>query len=123
MKIDMNKDFEEKYKNTHKGLTTSEIIAGGAALMVAGVVIIAVWRLTGLPINVCVYFGVPVMLPIATLAFYKYHGSSVVKLLKDLRYYWGTRELLFEAGEYDSDASRIFTLDLKVKEVDTNGDI
>lgn len=121
MKIDMNKDFEEKYKSTRKGLTTGEIVSCGAALAAAGTVIIIVWRLTGLPINVCVYFGVPVMIPIAAVAFYKYQGSSMIKLLKDLRYYLETRNLPYEAGEYDNSAQCVFTV--SQKEVDKDGGI
>ena len=49
MKIDLNKDFEEQYKNElWKGFTARELGYGAAALLVAAVIALTVWKTTGL---------------------------------------------------------------------------
>ena len=52
MKIDINKDFEENYKNTWKSLTTEEVITAGIALLFAGGVVYLAWRFLGIPIEI-----------------------------------------------------------------------
>ena len=54
MKIDLNKDFEEQYKNElWKGFTARELGYGVVALLVAGGIAFSVWKATGLAINLC----------------------------------------------------------------------
>ena len=56
MKIDLNKDFEEQYKNElWKGFTARELEYGAAALLVAAVIALTVWKTTGLAINLSIY--------------------------------------------------------------------
>lgn len=56
MKIDLNKDFEEQYKNElWKGFTARELLYGAVALLVAGTIAIIVRKATGLAINICIY--------------------------------------------------------------------
>ena len=48
MKIDLNKDFEEQYKNElWKGFTARELGYGVVALLVAGGIAFSVWKATG----------------------------------------------------------------------------
>lgn len=110
MKIEINKDFEEKYKNSYKGLTAGEAAAAVLALLVlAGVSAIA-WKFWGLPVNISVYIGFPFMIPVALAGFYKYQGTKLPKLILELLYYRKTRILSFEAEEYDKKKKAVFTM-------------
>ena len=111
MKIDMNKDFEQEFKGTlWKGLGAREVVTGIIALLISSVVVVFVWRTTGIPINVCVYLGIPIMMPVAFIGFFRYQGATMGELLKELKYWYMTRELSFEAEEY-IDHPHIFTMD------------
>ena len=62
MKIDINKDFEEQYKNElWKGFTARELAYAGIALFVAGIIAFGIWKITGLAINIAIYAGIPFM--------------------------------------------------------------
>ena len=68
MKIDLNKDFETQFKSeSWKGFSSDEAVCGGIALGLAAIVVLSIWHVTGLPINVCVYFGIPIMIPVVVL--------------------------------------------------------
>lgn len=115
MKIEINKDFEEKYKSTYKGLTISEAITAVIALGIAGGVALAAWKFFGLPINVSIYFGVPVMVPVVVLGFYKYQGTRPVGLAREILYFIKTRELAVELEENKNVYGKIFSMVRKVK--------
>lgn len=83
MKIDLNKDFEEQYKNElWKGFTARELGYGAAALLVAAVIALTVWKTTGLAINLSIYTGIPFMVPIIYLAMVKHQGRPGLNLSK-----------------------------------------
>ena len=83
MKIDLNKDFEEQYKNElWKGFTARELGYGAAALLVAAVIALTVWKTTGLAINLSIYTGIPFMVPIIYLAMVKHRGRPGLNLSK-----------------------------------------
>lgn len=111
MKIDMNKDFETEFQNTvWSGLTSREILIGGIALSLALGVGFLIWYFSGIPINVCVYFGLPVMAVIVGLGMIKYQGSSPWKLLKEIWYTQQVKELAYEAEEYSEKNVRVFSM-------------
>ncbi len=100
MKIDMNKDFEREFASTlWKGLNGRELLTGTAALLGAAGVVVPVWYLTGIPINICVYIGFPVMAVIGAVGIWTYQGATVFELLRELKYFRKTRELSYEAEE------------------------
>ena len=83
MKIDLNKDFEEQYKNElWKGFTARELGYGVVALLVAGGIAFSVWKATGLAINLSIYAGIPFMVPIIYLAMVKHQGHTWIESLK-----------------------------------------
>lgn len=111
MKIDMNKDFETTFQNAvWKGMTLRELLTGGIAFVASAVIIVLIWHWTKLPINVCVYFGIPIMIPIVLVGIARYQGSSALELWKELRYLRNTRELAYEAEEYSEDYLPVFTM-------------
>lgn len=111
MKIDLNKDFETQFKSeTWKGFNSGEVLCGGIALGVAAVVVAVIWSQTGLPINVCVYFGIPVMIPIVAFGLLKYQGHTMFDMAKELAYFYRTRELRTEMEERKVKDKRIFTM-------------
>lgn len=111
MKIDMNKDFETAFRNmAWKGLTVREVVTALIALGSAAGVVIAIWQATRVPINVCVYFGIPVMIPIVGVGLVRYQGSSAWEIGKEIWYLHKTRELPFEAEEYSGTGASVFTM-------------
>ena len=85
MKIDLNKDFEEQYKNElWKGFTARELGYGAAALLVAAVIALTVWKTTGLAINLSIYTGIPFMVPIIYLAMVKHQGQTWIESIKNV---------------------------------------
>ncbi len=109
MKIEINKDFEEKYKSTYKGLTVSEGITAFLALSVAGFIAWAGWYFLKIPVNISIYIGMPCMILIVIAGFYKYQGAGMLSMGKELLYLLKTQKLSFEAEEY-KDTDRIFTM-------------
>ena len=94
MKIDLNKDFEEQYKNElWKGFTARELGYGVVALLVAGGIAFSVWKATGLAINLSIYAGIPFMVPIIYLAMVKHQGHTWIESLKNMWFYMQTKEL------------------------------
>lgn len=116
MKIDINKDFEETFKNsTVKGFTLREVVTIAAAFGLSFVVVAFIWYFTGISLRVAVYFGVPVMLPIVFVGIFRYQGMPVEELIKEVRYMYKTRELACEAEEYQG-KQRIFTMKSRRRE-------
>lgn len=111
MKINMNKDFEEAFQLTAwKGMTAQEVGTAAVAFGAAALVVFGVWKVTGIPVNISVYFGLPVMLPIAAAGIFKYQGSDLFHLVQEIRYMSKTKELAYEAGEYDQTNRRSFSM-------------
>ena len=97
MKIDLNKDFEEQYKNElWKGFTARELGYGAAALLVAAVIALTVWKTTGLAINLSIYTGIPFMVPIIYLAMVKHQGQTWIESIKNVWFYLKTKEIPYE---------------------------
>ncbi len=110
MKIDMNKNFEEEFRVTFwKGLTARELATGILALLASIGTAVFLWYFTGIPVNICVYAGLPAMLLIGWAGIYQYQGMTVFQLLKEIRYMGKTKELASEAGEYRETAG-VFTM-------------
>lgn len=111
MKIDLNKDFETQFKSeSWKGFSSGEVVCGGIALGLAAIVVLSIWHVTGLPINVCVYFGIPIMIPVVVLGLLKYQGHTLLDTAKELLYFMKTRELGTEMEELDKTHRRIFSM-------------
>lgn len=110
MKIDMNIDFEQEFETpVLKGMTGREVLFGGLAFVFAALLVVIMWRVTGLPINICVYLGIPVMVPVAALGVLKYQGATMWELFQEIRYYLATRCLSYEAEERNG-TDRIFSV-------------
>lgn len=110
MKIDMNKDFEMEFQSTViKEFTGREVGIGIVAFLSAGGVIVLALNLTELPINVCVYFGVPVMFLVAFLGMWKIQGMTIGVWIREILYVQKTKHLSVDAGEY-KEGSRVFTM-------------
>lgn len=118
MKIDLNKDFEEQYKNElWKGFTARELGYGAAALLVAAVIALTVWKTTGLAINLSIYTGIPFMVPIIYLAMVKHQGQTWIESIKNVWFYLKTKELPYEMEERDFSSYGIFSMDSKQEKV------
>lgn len=114
MKINLNKDFEEQYKNElWKGFTARELGYGVVALLVAGGIAFSVWKATGLAINLSIYAGIPFMVPIIYLAMVKHQGHTWIESLKNMWFYMQTKELPCEMEERNVSQHRIFSMDTK----------
>lgn len=118
MKIDLNKDFEEQYKNElWKGFTAKELGYGAVALLVAAAIALTVWKTTGLAINLCIYAGIPFMVPIIYLAMVKHQGQTWIEHFKNMWFYLQTKKLPYEMEERNLSSHKVFTMDSKQVEV------
>lgn len=110
MKIDMNKDFEMEFQSTViKEFTGREVGTGIVAFLSAGGVSVLALNLTELPINVCVYFGIPVMFLVAFCGMWKIQGMTLGVWIREILYVQKTKHLSVDAGEYKK-GSRVFTM-------------
>lgn len=110
MKIDLNKDFDTQFKNeVWRGFTGRELLFGAIALAVGALVTVTVWWVTKLPINVCVYFGVPFIALIGAGGLLNYQGKSIIALIKEIRYFLKTQRLPSRMAERGENADRIFS--------------
>ena len=114
MKIDINKDFEEQYKNElWKGFTARELAYAGIALFVAGIIAFGIWKITGIAINIAIYAGIPFMAPIIYLAMVKHQGHTWTEYLKNIWFYLQTKELPCEMEERNHSSYRLFSMNIK----------
>lgn len=109
MKIDMNKDFEEQYKTERRGLTYGQMLSGAIAFAAAVAIAVLIRRHTGLPINTCIYFGIPVMFPVIGMGMLKYQGKSMFRLFREIQFFLRTRRLVYKADELQGEG-RTFTM-------------
>lgn len=112
MKINMNKDFEQAFPDeAFGGFTLKQCLTAAAGILAAGITVISLQHVTGLGIVECTYIGIPVMIPVCILGFYKYQGQSPLQMLKEMRYMKGTRLLLHEAEEYKEEYQRVLRME------------
>ena len=112
MKININKDFEQAFPNeAFGGFTLKQCLTAAAGLLAAGITGLFLWRVTGIGIVECTYAGIPVMIPICILGFYKYQDQTPWEILKEMRYMQGTKLLLHEAEEYGQECQRTFRME------------
>ncbi|NLK77560.1 MAG: PrgI family protein [Clostridiales bacterium] len=115
MNIPINKDLEEEYKSEWmKGFDYREIgFVVISIIIIAGVAVLAWWKF-GVPIDICIYIGLPFGFPFLILGFKKIQGLTVDAYLKEMLYEWRTRELVYDADEIPEE-NRVFTMERKKK--------
>ncbi len=101
MKIRVNKDFLREYKDdAWKGFSGKEV---ASLLLAAGTAIALVFCcISGVELRrrLAVYLAVPAAAPIILLGFYRYQGYlPPVRLLQEIFYTYGTKELPYAAEE------------------------
>ena len=92
-----------------KGFTGREVVTGIVAFLSAGGISVLVLNFTDLPINVCVYFGIPVMFLVAFCGMWKIQGMTLGVWIREILYVQKTKRLSVEAGEYEEEM-RVFTM-------------
>lgn len=100
MNIPINKDLEEEYKSEWtKGFTYREVffVIISVAIIIGATLI--TWKVTEIPMDMCIYIGLPFGFPTLILGFKKIQNLSVDAYLKEMIYEWKTRELTYEAEE------------------------
>lgn len=101
MKIRVNKDFLREYKDdAWKGFSGKEV---ASLLLAAGTAIALVFLLhfgCGIAPAAAVYLAVPAAALVILLGFYRYQGYlPPVRLLQEIFYTYGTKELPYAAEE------------------------
>lgn len=119
MNININKDFVKEYKDDFmRGFSLKESVCIASAFTFAAGVVFAIWKLTDLDPQICVYIAVPLMVPILAIGFYQYQGMSILELLREMYYSRKTSCLTFEAEEMTNDDHYVFESDFKERQVD-----
>ena len=116
MRIKINEDFEEKFQDEFiKGFTGRQVLiivlAFGSAIAVA----ICAWHFAKVPVDITVYLGIPVMIPILGLGFFRYQKMSVFGLIKAMLYTHKTKVLTYEAEELKETDRHVFKMEHEKK--------
>lgn len=102
MNININKDFEKEYKDdTWRGFSMKETVCIGCAVTILGVIAFCGYHYMGWPVNMSVYLGLPLAVPVLLYGFYRYQGMTLLELYREIRYERKIQHLTFEAGEYE----------------------
>lgn len=116
MKIAINKDIEEAYKDEFfKGFTLRETAYIVIALTVMIGVTVLLYLVFGLNLSVGVYIGAPLGLPFVFIGFKKYQGLTLSEYLREKSYRKKTRILLYEADELPDKRKEFFVIKTKEK--------
>lgn len=115
MRIPINKDLEEDYKDQlFAGYSTVEMAwIALAAVMIFGAAYI-MYTYFSLPLETCAYVGVPFGAPAIFLGFKKFQGLTIWQYIKELDYERKTRLLLYDADELP-DTYYVFAMKKKKK--------
>lgn len=110
MKININRDIEEAYKDQFmKGFTMRE--TGYIALAFASIILVAfvLCGVIGVPITISVYVSLPFGVPALLMGFKNFQGLTVVEYIKELLYEKKIQELYYDADEYKG-KEKIFSM-------------
>lgn len=100
MRISINKEIEEEYKDRFmRGFSMKECAyIAVALLLIAGAAFLAAYFFK-LSFNVCVYIGLPFGIPVLIFGFKKFQGLTLTEYIKELIYEHKTKELFYDADE------------------------
>ena len=112
MRISINKDIEEAYKDQFmRGFSMQEV--GWIALAFAAVAVVAVLlAFAGLRIDVAVYAAIPFCVPVIYIGFRKHYGMTQMEYWKAVHYEKATRELTCEE-ELPCEPAPVFSMTKK----------
>ena len=117
MKIDLNEDFDVKYKSEFwKGFTAKEVLSGIIALALGGLFAYFLHNKTGVQINVCIYAAIPIWLLVMSVTVLKIQGLSLFSYFKELYFFLKTKTLSSEMQECDFNS--LNTFDMNSKKID-----
>lgn len=105
MKININKDFLQEYKNDlWKGFSGTEIVHIAEGFICVGLVVAGLYFGMNIPIATAIYVAVPVAAPVVFVGFYKYQGYlSVKELISEALFVSKTKRILYESEESKPD--------------------
>lgn len=100
MRISINKEIEEEYKDQFmRGFSMKECAyIAVALLLIAGAAFLAAYFFK-LSFNVCVYIGLPFGIPVLIFGFKKFQGLTLTEYIKEIIYEHKTKELFYDADE------------------------
>lgn len=82
IELEINKDIEEYKIGMFKGLTAGELIFAALTVGVGTAVTIGCNYIMKVPIEVAIYFAIPIAAPFALTGFYQYNGMSFWEKMK-----------------------------------------
>lgn len=114
LKIDLNDDFDVKYKAEFwKGFTAKEVISGIIAMVLGGFFAYFLHKQTGIQIDICIYAAIPIWLLVMSVTVLKIQGLTLPAYLKEMYYFMQTKTLSSEMEECDYSKSEVFTMNSK----------
>lgn len=99
MKIAVNRDLEEAYKDEFiKGFTLREAGFIAAGFLLGGGAAFLCWHYLHLPPEYACYIGIPAGIPAVVCGFKKFQGLTAGEYLKEILYERKTRVLAYDTG-------------------------
>jgi len=100
MRIPINKEIEKAYKDQFmRGFSAKECVYIAVSLGIIGGIAFLVERIFHLPINFCVYIGIPFGIPTMLIGFVEIQGLTLIEYIKEIIYEYKTKELYYDADE------------------------
>lgn len=100
MKIPINKDIDEEYKDQLAlGFSMKELGWILLAVVLIGAIGVSCWKVLGLTPEVCFYIGIPFGAIPIVVGFKKFQGQTFIQYLKELNYEFRTKDLIYDADE------------------------
>ncbi len=99
MKIAVNRDLEEAYKDEFvKGFTLREAGYIAAGFLLGGGAAFLCWHYFHIPPEYACYIGIPAGIPAIVFGFKKFQGLTAAEYLKEIRYERKTKVLAYDTG-------------------------
>lgn len=116
MRININRDIEEAYKDQFmKGFTMRECGYIALALILALVVGYILYHFLSVPLSVSAYIALPFLAPPLLIGFVKIQGLTLIEYLKEILYERKIKELYYDADEYSGN-KKIFSMNHETME-------
>lgn len=107
MQITINKDIEQYEHNVWKGLSARQLLYGVVAVAATIGIILIAYMVCNVPIQVAIYFGIPIGIVIGLFGFLKIDDMTLLQFLCEIYRLSRSKPLVYESEEYETEEKRL----------------